>query len=104
MDLSNLVSVRIGPRWRPKAREAKRSNFSLGFDFYFFAKLDSDAPVSVITVPGESYIGFETDIIVTWQITSDLALDGRYGIFVPGEAFLGSDPMHFFYLGFSYGF
>jgi len=104
LDISNLVSVRIGPRWRPASRTSAGSKFSLGFDFYFFAKLDSDAPISVISVPGESYVGFETDLIATWQITSDLALDGRYGIFIPGDAFPGSQALHFLYLGFSYGF
>jgi len=104
MDISNLASIRISPRWRPESRKSSGSKLGIGLDFYFFAKLDSDAPVSVITVPGESYIGFETDLLVTWQFTSDLAFDGRYGIFIPGDAFPGSAPMHFLYLGFSYGF
>lgn len=104
MDLSNLVSFRFSPRWKPESRKAGGSKLGIGLDFYFFTKLDSDAPVSVITVPGESYIGFETDLLVTWQFTSDFAFDGRYGIFIPGDAFPGSSPMHFLYLGFSYGF
>jgi len=105
LDLANLASLRISPRWRPGSRESTGgSKLGIGLDFFFFAKMDSDAAVSVITVPGESYIGFETDLVIDWQITSDLAFDLRYGIFIPGDAFVGSQPMHFLYLGFSYGF
>ena len=104
LDLSNLASLRLGPRWRPWRTEEPGSKVEFGLDLFFFGKLDSDAPVSVTTIPGEGYIGFEADLIIAWQLTSDLAIDFRYGIFLPGDAFLGSKPMQFAYLGVSYGF
>ncbi|MHC4955260.1 MAG: alginate export family protein [Planctomycetota bacterium] len=104
LDLANLISLRVGPRWRPFRKDSAGSKISIGLDFFLFGKLDDDAPVSVTTIPGESYIGFETDLIIEWQMTSDTALDLRYGIFLPGSAFPGSATMHFLYLGVSYGF
>ena len=105
LDISNLVSLRLSPRWRPGSRQWKGgSKLAVGLDFFFFTKLDKDAPVSVITIPGESYIGFETDLVIAYQITSDFAVDFRGGVFLPGDAFPGGSPMWFGYLGFSYGF
>ena len=66
--------------------------------------MDGDAALSVTTTPGDSFVGVEVDITLDWKITSDAAVDLRYGIFVPGDAVPDDDPMNFFYLGFSYGF
>jgi len=104
LDLSNLASLRAGPRWQPWRKPDAGSKLEFGLDLFLFGKLDSDAPVSIPTEPGESFIGFEADFLVTWQITSDVAFDLRYGLFLPGSAFIGSKTLHFGYLGVSYGF
>jgi hypothetical protein len=66
--------------------------------------MDENAPISVTTIPGERYVGMEFDFILEWQLLSDVAIDLQYGIFIPGEAYPDSDPRHFLYAGFSYGF
>ena len=103
-DLSNLMSLRISPRWRPNASKQRGNKIGFGADFFAFVKVDEDAPISVPTIPGETFLGTEIDLVLEWQFTSDLAMDARYGIFFPGDAIAGSQPMHFVYLGGSYGF
>ncbi len=58
------------------------------------------------TLPGEQFVGGEIDFLIDWRITSDLNVDFRYGIFIPGEAMPDGedDPRHFFYIGMTYGF
>ena len=73
-------------------------------DLFFLFPLDDDAPMSVVTIPGESYLGTEFDLRVDWQIYDDLALDLRYGIFIPGGATPYSDARHLFFVGVSYAF
>ncbi|MEM8882611.1 MAG: alginate export family protein [Planctomycetota bacterium] len=103
-DLANLLSFRLSPRWRPRRNAEQGSRFGIGADFFVFLKTDEDAPLSVPTLPGERYVGFEIDLTIEWQITSDVAIDARYGIFLPGDAFERTSPLHFVYLGISYGF
>ena len=91
-------------RWRPLRQTEKSGKLGIGLDIFGFFKLDDEAPISIPTVAGESYVGFETDIVAEWQITSDFAIDARYGLFVPGDAFPTSKVLHFFYWGVSYGF
>jgi hypothetical protein len=78
--------------------------FRFEVDTYAFFKTDSDAPMTVTTLPGQSYVGLEVDLILQWQLYSDVSFDVQYGIFIPGEATAGSDPRHFLYAGVSYGF
>ncbi|MHC4409600.1 MAG: alginate export family protein [Planctomycetota bacterium] len=103
-DIANLLSLRVSPRWRPLRESEKSGKLGIGLDIFGFFKLDDEAPISIPTVAGESYVGFETDIVAEWQITSDFAIDARYGFFVPGDAFPTSKVLHFFYWGVSYGF
>ncbi|MHC4408301.1 MAG: alginate export family protein, partial [Planctomycetota bacterium] len=103
-DIANLISLRVSPRWRPLRQSEKSGKLGIGLDIFGFFKLDDEAPISIPTVAGESYVGFETDIVAEWQITSDFAIDARYGFFVPGDAFPTSKVLHFFYWGVSYGF
>jgi hypothetical protein len=42
---------------------------------------------------------------MNWQVTSDVTLTVRYGIFFPnGSVFESTDPRQFFYAGFTYAF
>jgi hypothetical protein len=102
-ELSNLVSIRLAASGFPAPTGTLR-RLRLQLDTFFFVKMDGNAPLSVTTTAGDSFVGVEVDITVDWKLTSDSALDLRYGIFVPGDAVPGNDPMNFFYLGFSYGF
>jgi len=105
-DLSNLLVVRLGGTASPFQGHALLQRLRIGVDVLFLNKLDSDAPISVFTVPGDGFLGTELDLLVDWQILSDVYLEIRYGIFLPGSTgvFPETDARHFFYLGISYGF
>jgi len=104
-ELANLFSLRLGAStipWSGQGGVLERLRFQV--NGFLFAKLDGDAPMSVLTVPGESYVGAEADFIVEWILTSDTALNIQYGLFIPGNAIPDNDLRQYLYVGFSYGF
>jgi hypothetical protein len=103
-ELSNLVSVRLTGSAYPLRGRGVFDRMQVSLSGFVFAKYDENAPISVPTVFGESFVGGEVDLAVDWTITSDLNLLLQYGIFLPGDAFPDSDPLQFLYVGFSYGF
>jgi hypothetical protein len=103
-ELANLVSLRVTGSFFPLRGHQPFDKMRVWISGFAFAKQDDGAPVSLPTVTGESFIGGEIDIGVDWILTSDLSLNLQYGIFLPGDAFGDSDPLHFFYAGISYGF
>ena len=103
-ELSNLVAVRLTGSAFPLRGRGLFDRMRASLSGFVFAKYDDNAPISVPTVFGESLVGGEVDLALDWQLTSDLDLLLQYGIFLPGDAMADSDPLHFFYVGFSYGF
>ncbi|MHC4223893.1 MAG: alginate export family protein [Planctomycetota bacterium] len=103
--LANLTSFKLGASALPfRETSGIFRRFRFEVDTFAFFKTDDDAPMTVTTLPGERYVGFEVDLIVQWQLYSDVSFDFQYGIFIPGDAVAGSDPRHFVYAGVSYGF
>ena len=77
----------------------------VGVDLFVYGKFDADAPIGEPTFDGERYLGFEPDIFINWQITSDVTIALRYGIFFPGSAIVSDDdPRMFFGAGVTYAF
>ncbi len=105
-NMSNLMSMRMGASATPWRGQGIFDKMRIGVDGYLLHKLDSDAPVSFTTTGGERFLGAELDLFIDWQIYSDLSLDVRYGLFIPGDAMpAGSDDeRHFFYAGLNYAF
>ncbi len=103
-EISNLVSVRISGSAFPLRGRGIFDRMQVVLSGFVFSKYDDNAPVSVPTVLGESFIGSEINLMLDWKLASDLDLIAQYGIFLPGDAIADSDPLHFFYVGFSYGF
>jgi hypothetical protein len=103
-EFSNLVSVRLTGSAFPFRGRGAFDRMQVSLSGYVFMKYDENAPISVPTVFGESFVGGEIDLSVDWTITSDLNLLLQYGMFLPGDAMVNDDPLHFFYVGFSYGF
>jgi hypothetical protein len=69
-----------------------------------YNKLDSHAPIDEPTFD-KSYLGFEPDIFINWQVTSDVTIALRYGIFFPGSAIVSDDdPRQFIGAGVTYAF
>lgn len=105
-DFSNLLSLRMGASATPWRGEGLLDKMRLGVDGYLLHKLDSNAPSNFTTTSGERFLGAEFDFFVDWQMASDLSLDLRYGLFLPGDAMpAGNDDVrHFFYAGLNYAF
>jgi hypothetical protein len=106
-ELANLLSLRLGASampWREQGTRGLLGRLRLAVDGFLYMKTDDSAPMSVSTVAGEGFVGVGVDLTLQWIITSDVAFDLRYGIFVPGDAVADDDPMHFGYVGVSYGF
>ena len=77
----------------------------VGTDFFTFGKFHEDAPIDETTVNGQQFLGFEPDFYVNWQVTSDVTLAVRYGIFFPnGSAFPIDDVRQFFFAGVTFAF
>ena len=104
-ELTNLLSFRLSASVMPFPGKGVLDRFRLLLDGFLFLKVDGGAPISVPTLPGESYLGAELDITIEWQVFSDLAVDLRSGVFFPnGSAFGDSDPRYFLFVGISYAF
>lgn len=102
--VSNLMLFRVGASTYPSLGAKRSRNLRLGVDFFVFNKFDADAPVDEAT-SDDRYLGFETDVYATWRVTSDVAMNVRYGVFFPGEAIeADSDERHFLFTGISYSF
>ncbi len=103
-NVSNLIAVRLGASTFPLAGSTTFDRLQVGVDIFFFNKYDSDAPIDEAT-SNDRYLGFETDFFATWQVTSDLVLAARYGVFFPGDAIMTDhDARHFFFTGVTLGF
>jgi hypothetical protein len=103
--IANLLMLRGGVRHTLYEDLNGSGRLRLGVDAFLFGKADSGAPISVSTV-NETFVGGEIDIGAEWRISSDISVDLRYGVFLPGDAMLDGqdDPRHFFYLGVLYAF
>jgi hypothetical protein len=66
----------------PQVKPLQKLRF--GTDLYAFAVYDTDAPVDEPTT-GSRWLGVEPDVYLHWQLTSDIALTARYGLFIPGD-------------------
>lgn len=103
--ISNVMIFRLGASTFPM-RESSRlfRELQIGVDVLWFNKFDSGAPLNEPT-GDDRYLGFETDLFAAWRITSDVAINIRYGVFFPGDAILSDhDARHFLYTGVSYSF
>ena len=76
----------------------------IGADFFAFAKYDRDAPIDEPTGT-ERFLGWEPDVYLNWQVTSDVTLALRYGVFFPSERnFATDETRQFFFAGVTFAF
>ena len=107
-NVSNLIMVRVGASTFPFPTSEHFRRLQIGIDAFVFGKMESDGPVDEDS-RDDTYLGFETDVWANWQVTSDVAVAMRYGIFFPGDAlgpgdFADDSPRHFFFTGLTLGF
>jgi hypothetical protein len=103
-NLSNLISVRVGGSTFPFPHSNLFKRFQAGTDVFAFFKFRENGPIDEVTAD-ERYLGWEPDVYINWQVTSDVTLAMRYGVFFPGTAILEDQhPRNFFYLGVTFAF
>ncbi len=102
--VSNLLAFRVGGSTFPLPDMGVVKRMQLGTDLFIYNKMNSNGPIDEST-GDESYLGWEPDFYLNWQMTSDVTLVLRYGIFFPNsDAFPSDDPRQYFYGGVTYAF
>ncbi|HEV8604398.1 MAG TPA: alginate export family protein [Tepidisphaeraceae bacterium] len=103
-NVSNLISVRVGGSMFPFPSSTVLKRFQAGTDVLGFFKFRADAPIDE-TTSDDRYLGWEPDVYINWQMSSDVTLALRYGVFFPGSAIESDEhPRNFFYLGVTFAF
>ncbi len=83
--ISNLLIFRIGALTFPLPEYKRLKRLQIGTDFFIYNKLATNGPIDEPTTDGR-YLGCEPDFFINWEITSDVTVAFRYGIFFPGDA------------------
>lgn len=104
---ANLLSLRLGLSSAPwGGKPGIFQELRLGIEGLIFNKIDDNAPISTVTLPGKRFVGGEIDLSADWRITSDVTLQAKYGVFFAGDAMPSAidEPRQFLYLGATYAF
>jgi hypothetical protein len=102
---SNLLALRVGASTFPLHDREPFKRFQIGTDLFVFGRPDSSAPIDEPTLKGNSYLGWEPDAYVNWQVVSDVTIALRYGVFVPNpSAYSSSASRQFLYMGATFAF
>lgn len=88
--VSNLAIFRFGASSFPLVQSDTFHRLQVGTDVYWFNKCQADAPIDETTNPA-TYLGWEPDVYINWEVVSDLTLTLRYGLFFPNLRAFGND-------------
>jgi len=103
-EASNLLALRLGVSTFPLQQFHATRQLQTGFDFFIYGKTDRNAPINEQTFD-QRYLGVEPDLFINWQITSDITLAARYGVFFPSsKAFPLDDARQFLLLTATFAF
>jgi hypothetical protein len=103
-DVSNLFVARVGASTFPFHHVRPLRRLQVGGDFFVFNKFRETAPIDE-TTQDERFLGVEPDVYLNWQVTSDVTLALRYGVFFPSDdAFPIDEARHFFFAGVTFAF
>jgi len=103
-EVSNLFVLRGGWSTFPFHEAGPLRRLQTGVDFFVLNKFQKDAPIDE-TTKDQRFLGVEPDIYVNWQVTSDVTLALRYGVFFPNDNAIPLDnERHFFFVGLTYAF
>jgi hypothetical protein len=103
--VSNLMALRVGASTFPLPQVPWFERMQLGVDAFVFAKTRQASPLNEPTLDDHRYLGWEPDLFMNWQITNDVTIAVRYGIFFPGNAIVNDDQnRQFFFAGVTYAF
>ena len=102
--VSNLMAFRLGASTFPFAHSKRFDRLQLGADFFVFGKMNEKGGIDEATDEGR-YLGVEPDLYLNWQVTSDVTLVLRYGVFFPnGDVVISDDTRQFFFGGVTFAF
>jgi len=102
---SNLMVLRVGASTFPLRDRSLFKRMQVGTDLFVFGRPDASGPIDEPTVRGSSYLGWEPDVYVNWQLVSDVTIALRYGVFVPNpSAYTDAQSRQFLYLGATFAF
>ncbi|MBL4702544.1 MAG: alginate export family protein [Phycisphaeraceae bacterium] len=103
-EVSNLMMIRLGASTFPLINHESFKRLQVGTNIYLYGKLNKNAPIEEAST-NHTFLGVETDFFANWQITNDLSMSARYGIFFGGEALTNnSNPRNFFFTSFTLAF
>ncbi len=100
---SNLWTLRAGISTFPLPDHTWFQQLQIGADVLVFNKFESSGGFDE-TTSGDMFLGGELDLYANWRVTSDFALNLRYGVFLPGPAIPSDDARHFVLFGFTLSF
>jgi hypothetical protein len=102
--VSNLIALRGGVATFPLPDAGIFRRMQIGTDLFVYMKYDNDAPIDEPT-GDDRYLGWEPDVYLNWQLTSDLTLALRYGVFFPNDRNIPNDDVRqFFFAGLTFAF
>ncbi len=101
-----INSVGLSGNWLRQWRAFR--DMRLGVTAFTYMRLDSDAPITVfVDKGGESFVGWEVDASIDWQLMSDVNAQFLYGAFFPNESIFPDNQeglRQYIYGGVTYGF
>jgi len=102
--VSNLMAFRAGASAFPCPDSARFGRLHVGADFFVFCKMRENGGIDEATTNG-GYLGVEPDVYMNCQITSDVTLVLRYGVFFPdGDVINNDDTRQYFFGGLTFAF
>lgn len=102
--LSNLWLLRGGFSTFPMRRDELFEQLQVGADLLIYGKHTSEGGFDEPT-KDRVYLGSEIDLFGNWRLTSDFAVNLRYGVFFPGTAIAGpKSARHYVLAGFTLSF
>jgi hypothetical protein len=102
--VSNLMALRVGGSTFPMPDSTLFKRMQIGTDFFVFGKTDRNAPIDEGTLEGR-FLGVEPDIFLNWQISSDVTLALRYGVYFPNaDVVVSGETRQFIFAGLTFAF
>ncbi len=103
--LSNVHVWRAGASFFPLEGHERFDRLEVGTSWFLYHKHHSAAAVSDPTATnGSGYLGWEMDYFANWDISTDFSATVRYGVFLPGDAFLDRTTRTYLLVGFTWNF
>jgi hypothetical protein len=96
--VSNLMLFRVGASTFPIPDHSLFGKMQVGADFFVFNKMNRRGGIDETTFDGR-YLGVEPDLYLNWQLTSDITLSLRYGVFFPNEDVVQENDTRQFFFG-----